>query len=124
MSDAARGWIIFCSVVAIFGLIGWAIGKPKGRGDAGIVLGMVLGPIGLVVIALLGCSQEQAPRQAGVWTDNPPLPPPTTDGLGAGYGVLQRANGRVACPWCAELILPAAKLCRYCGREVQAERDH
>lgn len=27
-------------------------------------------------------------------------------------------QGRVACPHCAELIQPAAKICRYCQREV------
>lgn len=28
------------------------------------------------------------------------------------------AGGLVACPWCAELIQPAAKICRYCSRDV------
>ncbi len=27
-------------------------------------------------------------------------------------------QGRVPCPHCAELIQPAAKICRYCQREV------
>lgn len=27
-------------------------------------------------------------------------------------------QGRVSCPHCAELIQPAAKICRYCQREV------
>lgn len=29
-----------------------------------------------------------------------------------------RQQGRVPCPHCAELIQPAAKICRYCQREV------
>lgn len=31
---------------------------------------------------------------------------------------LGEQQGRVACPHCAELIQPAAKICRYCQREV------
>ncbi len=28
---------------------------------------------------------------------------------------------RVPCPFCAELILPEAKVCRFCGRELPAQ---
>ncbi len=31
-----------------------------------------------------------------------------------------RNEGMRACPHCAEAILPAAKVCRYCGRDVYA----
>ena len=27
-------------------------------------------------------------------------------------------NKRIPCPYCAELILPEAKVCRFCGRQV------
>lgn len=29
-----------------------------------------------------------------------------------------RDEGMRACPHCAEAILPAAKVCRYCGRDI------
>lgn len=30
-------------------------------------------------------------------------------------------QGRVKCPYCAELIMPEAKVCRFCGREIKSD---
>ncbi len=36
----------------------------------------------------------------------------------AQFSLVEQQPGRVPCPHCAELIQPAAKICRYCQREV------
>ena len=33
------------------------------------------------------------------------------------------AEKRIPCPYCAELILPQAKICRYCGRSVTPQAE-
>lgn len=77
--------------VAIGTIIGRLIGASKNRAGDGALLGLFLGVIGWIIIALL-----------------PSRPDPL-----ARNGTTMRA-----CPSCAELIQGAALACRYCGRDV------
>ena len=33
---------------------------------------------------------------------------------------IHNGRGSIECPWCAEIILAKAKICKHCGREVQS----
>lgn len=67
-------------------------------------------------------------KGAGQWNDLlspgpvPHVPPAPERSAKAGNRAGGQAgeHGRVPCPRCAELIQPAAKVCRYCGHEIQA----
>ncbi len=51
-----------------------------------------------------------------------PLDSPEAQRVGVAVGPdAQTQSGRIerSCPWCAELILAAAQVCKHCGREVE-----
>jgi len=54
-------WIV---LAIVFGLIGTAIGKGKGRADAGWWLGFLLGIVGVIIIACLSPTEEHKVQQA------------------------------------------------------------
>ena len=84
--------------------IGMAVGNSKGRGGLGFLLGLVFGVFGLIVIAVLGPTPEaQARRDLQV---------------AAAARALDSSERLRPCPWCSELIQPAARVCRYCRRDV------
>jgi hypothetical protein len=72
---------------------GWEFGKRKGHEWAGLTLGLVLGPIGVLLTALL-------PTRPNMVRDD-------------------RSPDLRRCPHCAELIQRAAIVCRYCQRDVR-----
>ena len=53
------GWIIF-------GAVGLAIGKHKGRPTAGFVFGLLAGPLGWLVVAVGPNNQPKCPQCRGV----------------------------------------------------------
>jgi len=56
--------VVWLVVAVIFGLIGTAIGKGKGRAGAGWWLGFLLGIIGVIIIACLSPTEEHKVQQA------------------------------------------------------------
>ena len=66
-------------------------GSRKGRKRQGVVLGVLLGPIGLLIIKLS----------------------PVDEAGAIASGTLRK------CPACAEIVKAEASVCRYCGRELE-----
>ena len=87
----------FCAIGIwlLCGITAAVIYQRKGRsGLAAFVVGVLLGPIG-VLLALLTSTDQKAVEKK------------------------QLASGEMKkCPHCAELIKNDAKVCRFCGRDV------
>jgi hypothetical protein len=90
MTDIMANPIAIVLYFFVFGLIGVAIGQRKGRGFAGFIFGILLGPIGWVVV-LLGPDLKSE----------------------------QESTRLRKCPYCAELVQPDAKLCKHCGKNIE-----
>jgi len=73
----------------IGGLVGALIGRSRGRLVDGLGWGIILGPIGWLIVA-----------------------------LGPDVKIAQAAMRMRKCPSCAELVQPDAKVCKHCGRDI------
>jgi hypothetical protein len=103
------GFLLLCVLVfaLIGGGVGSAIGSSKGRATEGFWLGLFLGVIGWILVAVMEPSEEVAVQRNRELAS-------TIAGVSHSAGAQRRP-----CPWCAEMILPAAVVCRYCGRDVE-----
>jgi hypothetical protein len=108
-------WFLFWA--ALGGGIGLAIGHPKGHGGIGFVLGLLLGVIGWIIVAVMKPSEEMRRVQQA-----------ETIALAASMVGMTSEHASMAgtaparerlCPWCAESIKAAARVCRFCGRDIE-----
>jgi hypothetical protein len=94
---AATTSIIVTNIICA--LVGVLIWERKGGDSFGaFLLGVFLGVLGLLILAVSQPRQKEIDRVA-------------------------RRRGLVRCPWCAELIRPEARVCRYCGHDLDAASE-
>lgn len=83
---------LFCA------LLGAMICEGKGRSAAlGLFLGLLFGPIGVIICALLGKDESELAQRA------------------------LKEGKMKECPACAELVKRDANVCRYCGHDFTPE---
>ena len=97
-------WAVVIVAALVFAVIGESMGAPKGYSGAGFFLGLLFGPIGLVIIAVMGRTPADQARY--------------DESVEAASTAVSSPSLR-ACPWCAEQIQRAAIVCKHCGRDVE-----
>ena len=96
---------------AACGFVGWRLGESKGYPVLGVVLGLLLGVIGLLIIALVPGSKPRSDYD--MWQERlagqswqPPAPP-------------VQPSQWVRCPACGQTISGAVAVCGYCQAQLR-----
>ena len=86
----------FVLIAVVSAVLGWMIGSSKGKGGAGLALGIFLGPLGVLITLFLKADTDKVEATA-----------------------IESGESK-KCPFCSELIKVDAVVCRFCGRDLPA----
>lgn len=106
--------------VLLFGLIGYFIGKPKGRGGDALLVSLLLGPLGLLIAAFLKPIGDKCPYCGGLLNKG------AICCCHCGREVVQRRIPKVSCPMCGVAIVRSTlhkgtNECPRCGEKFEVE---
>lgn len=90
-------WLL---VAGLCGVFGWMIGKAFNRAGMGIALGALFGPLGLLVVVVVGLCDASNEARYSPRRRSPSAPV------------------RVPCPMCKEMIIKGAAICPHCRSEL------
>lgn len=107
-------------LVVLCGVIGYSIGKPKNRGTDGLILGIILGPIGWLIAILQRPLGEKCPYCGGLLNKG------ATCCCHCGREVIKRRIPKVICPMCGAAIASSTlhkgeNVCPYCAEPFVVE---
>lgn len=115
------GCFLIALLWALFGIAGSSMLAPFNKQSTGFLLGLFLGPIGLVIAWVMrsnlrGIEENRRHQEqlAAVKATSAPAP---TDPSNLHEDAQKREERD--CPYCAERILAKARVCKHCQREIE-----
>ena len=115
MNESPLALIIVFNVV-----IGWAIGRSKQREGAGAFYGLILGPLGWVIMILLPNAGQKCPHCGGMAKKGAMVC------CHCGRDLVKRREPALICPMCSRAISKKAlhvgmNTCPFCGEVFEVE---